>query len=130
MTVSQLTDSSLETTMRVVILRSQLLYLQRKNQRLQQPLLQQQLLQQLILALFVIYMRPAACRNMALQSVHAMKGSLEMDSRVLKILQLLLRQQQPQQQLQLPQQLQQLNLLVKRMDLEAFLTQLKMLEML
>ena len=114
--------------MRVVILRSQLLYLQRKNQRLQQPLLQQQPLQQLILALFVIYMRPAACRNMALQSVHAMKGSLEMDSRVLKILQLL-RQQQRQQQLQLPQQLQQLNPLVKRMDLEAFLTQLKMLEM-
>ena len=117
--------------MRVVILRSQLLYLQRKNQRLQQqPLLQQLLLQQLILALFVTYMRPATCRNMALQSVHAMRGSLEMDSPVLKILQLLLRQQQPQQQLQLPQQLQQLNPLVKRMDLEAFLTQLKMLEML
>ena len=117
--------------MRVVILRSQLLYLQPKNQRLQQPLLQQLLLQQLILALFVIYMRPAAFRNMALQSVHAMRGSLEMDSRVLKILQLLLllRQQQPQQQLQLPQQLQQLNPLVKRMDLAAFLTQLKMLEM-
>ena len=116
--------------MRVVILQSQLLYLQPKNQRLQQPLLQQLLLQQRILALFVIYMRPAAFRNMALLSVHAMKGSLEMESRVLKILQLLpLLQQQPQQQLQLPQQLQQLNPLVKRMDLEAFLTQLKMLEM-
>ena len=116
--------------MRVVILQSQLLYLRPKNQRLQQPLLQQLLLQQLILALFVMYMRPAAFRNMALQSVHAMKGSLEMESRVLKILQLLpLLQQQPQQQLQLPQQLQQLNPLVKRMDLEAFLTLLKMLEM-
>ena len=115
--------------MRVVILQSQLLYLRPKNQRLQQPLLQQLLLQQLILALFVMYMRPAAFRNMALQSVHAMKGSLEMESRVLKILQLLPLLQQPQQQLQLAQQLQQLNPLVKRMDLEAFLTQLKMLEM-
>ena len=115
--------------MRVVILQSQLLYLQPKNQRLQQPLLQQLLLQQLILALFVIYMRPAAFRNMALQSVHAMRASLEMESRVLKILQLLPLLQQPQQQLQLAQQLQQLNPLVKRMDLEAFLTQLKMLEM-